>query len=139
MVRGMTESWWEYLMRIAAHAPRAEVAKAAGVDPASVSRWKTGRNTPSADRVIAVARHYRRNPIEALVAAGYLDAREVDATIEVAAGTAGLTNEQLLDALRDRLIGGSNAPEREEDEPPQHWEAARRTASEPDEGAGSAN
>lgn len=115
-------------MRVTSHASRAEVASAAGVDPASVSRWKTGRNTPSADRVIAVARHYGRNPIEALVAAGYLNPAEVDATVEVAEGTSGLTNDQLLGALRDRLIAaesstGGSAPIG--DHPPRQWEAAR--------------
>lgn len=126
----MTESWWEYLMRVTSHASRSEVANAAGVDPASVSRWKTGRNTPSADRVIAVARHYGRNPIEALVAAGYLDPTEVDATVEVAEGTAGLTNEQLLDALRDRLIAAESAVgSTGDDAPPVRWEAARTAES----------
>lgn len=113
-------------MRVTSHASRAEVAAAAGVDPASVSRWKTGRNTPSADRVIAVARHYGRNPIEALVAAGYLDPAEVDATIEVAEGTSGLTNDQLLEALRDRLRAAESGPAAPEgDRPPARWQAAR--------------
>lgn len=97
------ETWWEYLNRVTNKASQVEIARAAGVDPASVSRWKLGKNTPSADRVIAVARHFGRNPVEALVVARYLAPHEVDARIELAASAAALTDDELLVALQRRL------------------------------------
>ncbi|MBY6678234.1 MULTISPECIES: helix-turn-helix domain-containing protein [unclassified Rhodococcus (in: high G+C Gram-positive bacteria)] len=100
---GVGETWWEYLNRVTDRASQVEIARAAGVDPASVSRWKLGKNTPSADRVIAVARHFGRNPVEALVVARYLEPREVDASIELAASAAALTDDELITAVRRRL------------------------------------
>lgn len=142
---GGGETWWEYLNRVTDKASQVEIARAAGVDPASVSRWKLGKNTPSADRVIAVARHFGRNPVEALVVAGYLEAGEVDATVELAASASALSDDELLTAIGRRLAraaaSGHEAPRddalrdndalRDDDAPPPVSElhAARRAGS----------
>ncbi|MBY6367901.1 helix-turn-helix domain-containing protein [Rhodococcoides corynebacterioides] len=124
---GGGETWWEYLIRVTDKASQVEIARAAGVDPASVSRWKLGKNTPSADRVIAVARHFGRNPVEALVVAGYLQADEVDATVELAASAAALTDDELLTAIGRRL---ARAADRDDAPPPvSELHAARRSGS----------
>lgn len=123
---GVGETWWEYLNRVTDRASQVEIAKAAGVDPASVSRWKLGKNTPSADRVIAVARHFGRNPVEALVVARYLRPTEVDASIELAASADALTDDELLTAIRRRM----EAPRTVDDAPPPTTELhAARTSS----------
>lgn len=99
----MSETWWEYVNRVTRRAPQVEIARAAAVDPASVSRWKLGKNTPSAESVIKLARHYNRNPVEALTVASYLGSNEVAGVVELGTGASGLANDQLLTALAARL------------------------------------
>lgn len=99
----MSESWWEYLNRVTKRASQVEIAKAARVDPATVSRWKLGKTIPSADSVIAVARHFRRNPVEALIAAGYLDKTEAGTPIELRQSAAEISNDQLIELVTTRL------------------------------------
>jgi transcriptional regulator with XRE-family HTH domain len=63
--------WWEYVVRVAGkNATQKDIAQATGLDPASVSRWKTG--TARADLAVQFARAYHRPPVESLIAAGYL-------------------------------------------------------------------
>lgn len=71
----MPETWWEYVTRISDGAPNKEVGAAAGVDASQVSRWSEGRN-PGAKNVVQFARHYSRPPVEALIAAQYLNEDE---------------------------------------------------------------
>ncbi|WKK12000.1 helix-turn-helix transcriptional regulator [Rhodococcus ruber] len=99
----MSESWWEYVNRVSTRASQVEIAKAARVDPATVSRWKLGKTIPSADSVIAVARHFRRNPVEALIAAGYLDKTEAGTPIELRQSATEISNDQLIELITTRL------------------------------------
>lgn len=71
----MPDTWWEYVDRITGGADQKAVATAAGIDTSQVSRWSKGGN-PGAKHVIQFARHYQRPPVEALIAAQYLNEDE---------------------------------------------------------------
>jgi transcriptional regulator with XRE-family HTH domain len=78
------ESWTEYVQRITQGVPRKEVAKAAGINVSGLSRWINAvGGRPRAEKVVAFARGLRQSPVEALIAADYLDPHEVAGVIEV--------------------------------------------------------
>ena len=89
-----------------AGAAQKDVAAATGIDQSSISRWQRGTNTPRAEAVVALARAYRRSPVEALVAAGYLSAGD-RGVVELTTLTGDLTGasiDALLGELRRRLL-----------------------------------
>jgi hypothetical protein len=98
----MPESWWGYVQRISGNAPHKDIAAAAGIDPSRVTGWKQG-DRPKAENAAAFARAYGREPVEALVAAGYLGADEVSGAIEIHAPISDLGTAELLDELRRRF------------------------------------
>lgn len=108
------ETWGDYVRRVTDQTPRKRVAEAAGVDQSGLSRWVNG-SAPSAAKVISFARGLNRSPIEALIAAGYLEPADLDGPIEVAQSPAALTDDALVDELRSRLksrkrsVGGSRS------------------------------
>jgi len=83
-----TETWPEYMRRISGGATQAQIADRIGVGRLSVCNWLHGKTRPKAETVIIVARAYRRSPIEALIAASYLDSGEADNPIEIRASLA---------------------------------------------------
>lgn len=103
--------WWSYFKRIAGTETGRVIAEAAGVSEPQVSRWKSGKNRPDADALARFARHYKRPPVEAIVAAGYLRRDEVLEAVEVIRPLSELGDEELLDEIRRRMSGGSNAVE----------------------------
>jgi len=82
------ETWPEYVRRISGGATQAQIADRIGVGRLSVCNWLHGKTRPKAETVIIVARAYRRSPIEALIAASYLDSGEADNPIEIRASLA---------------------------------------------------
>jgi len=102
------ESWTEYVQRVSAGAPRKDIAKAAGVDPSGMSRWLGGQR-PSAEKVVAFARGLHQSPIEALIAAGYLEPHETSGVIEVTRSRGELSDDELLAELGERLAAESSA------------------------------
>lgn len=71
----IVETWPDYVRRVTSGLNQSEVARKTGnqVSQANVGRWLRGElTTPSASSVVAFARAFNRSPIEALVAAGYL-------------------------------------------------------------------
>ena len=84
----MAETWPEYVRRISGGATQAQIAEQIGVGRLSVCNWLHGKTRPKAETVIIVARAYRRSPIEALIAASYLDSSEADNPIEIRASLA---------------------------------------------------
>jgi len=69
-----------------------------------VSRWLTGvTGQPKAQMVISFARGLNQRPIEALVAAGYLEPEEVKGAVEVMRSPSDMSNDELLTELADRL------------------------------------
>lgn len=98
------ETWPEYLQRVTDGVPRKDIARAADLDPSGVSRWITGTTArPKAEKVVAFARGLRLNPIEALVAAGYLDPSEVNGVVEIVRTRSELSDGELVDEIAQRL------------------------------------
>jgi len=97
------EDWMEYVQRITAGVPREVVAKAAGIHVTGVYRWLRDQNRPRAEKVVGFARGLNQSPVEALIAAGYLDPKEVEGTIEVYQSRSELSDDELVAELVTRL------------------------------------
>lgn len=80
-----TESFWEYVTRIAGNQQNREIAQSIGVDASAISRWRAGEQ-PRVKTVIAFARGYGRPAVEALIAAGYLEMTDAFSSVEVGKG-----------------------------------------------------
>lgn len=92
-----TQLWSAYVLHISDGKKQDEIAAAADVNQATVSRWVNARKVPTeAANVAYLARAFGRNPLEAFVAAGMLKESE--------AGK-GLSDEsrRLLSGLRSRV------------------------------------
>lgn len=101
---GSSETWPEYLRRIAGAQTQAQIAEQIGIGRLSVCNWLHGKTRPKAETVIMVARVFRRSPIEALLAAAYLDIAELDRPIEIRVSPSELTAEDLAAEVRRRLV-----------------------------------
>ncbi len=97
------ESWTEYVQRITAGVPRKEIARAAQINISGISRWMSGETRPSAEKVVAFARGLHQSPIEALIAAGYIEPHEVSGVIEVVRSLEEVTDEELLNQVAERM------------------------------------
>ena len=97
------ETWTEYVRRVTEGIPRKDVAKAAGTDVSALSRWLTSAQRPRAEKVVAFARSLHESPIEAMIAAGYLEPHEATGVIEVVQSRGNLSDSELLIELGERL------------------------------------
>lgn len=97
------ETWPEYLRRIARGQTQTQIAARIGIARLSVCNWMHGKTRPKAETVIAVARSYQRSPIEALLAAGYLDLAEIGMAIEARASLQDVPLAQLADEVARRV------------------------------------
>lgn len=100
----MTETWPEYLRRIAAGQTQAQIAESIGIARLSVCNWLQGKTRPKPETAILVARVYERSPIEALLAAAYLDPAEVRLPIETRNSPRDLPAEEVAAEVRRRLL-----------------------------------
>jgi len=99
----MPESWWEYVQRVSAHAPNKDIAAATQTDASTITRWKQGDN-PRAETVVAFARAYGRPPVEALLAAGYLEEEDLTpGTVYIHRAARELPNSELVAEMQRRL------------------------------------
>lgn len=73
-----TTPWAIYLRALSDNATNASISITTGIPAPTLSRWFTGDYEPKPRQVVQVAHAYKANPLSALVAAGYLDADEVD-------------------------------------------------------------
>lgn len=96
------ESWIQYVQRVTEGVSRKDVGRAAGIDPSGLSRWLGGKR-PSAEKVVAFARGLHQSPIEALIAAGYIEPGEASGVIEVMRSRTELSDAELLIELGERL------------------------------------
>jgi transcriptional regulator with XRE-family HTH domain len=94
-------TWWAYVQTVAGDVQAKEIADRAGFDKSAVTRWKQGGN-PDPLFAVKFARAFGRPVVEALAAGGLITPEEADMR-EVAVGVSDLTNEELLDELRERL------------------------------------
>src|SRR5258705_501950 len=97
------ENWTGYVRRITQGAPRKEVARAAGIHESGLHRWLNSRGRPSAEKLVLFARGLGQRPLEALIAAGYLDPSEAEAVVEVHEDPAGLSDDALVAEVARRL------------------------------------
>jgi transcriptional regulator with XRE-family HTH domain len=98
----MTESWSQYVLRICGDVMQKDIAARVGVDPATVNKWIKGHR-PHGDQVVAFARAYDRSPIEAFIAASYINPDEVDSVVEVETSLQDVSDKELLRELTGRL------------------------------------
>ncbi|MDF3280442.1 helix-turn-helix transcriptional regulator [Gordonia sp. N1V] len=112
----MANDWWGYITRHAGERlTQKQIAEVSGVDQSTISRWKReGANKP--ENIIKFARAFRRPPVEALIAAGYLTENEAADVVTIRPVAADLTDDALLDEVRRRMTGGSNAVEDDEEQ-----------------------
>lgn len=88
-------TWSDYLRSITSD-NQAEIAARTDVHYSTVSRWLSDDIDPTPRTVIRVARCYGRNPIEALVAVGYLSPDEAELPISLWGDPATIPTEILL-------------------------------------------
>lgn len=97
------EDWTAYVHRISQGVPAEEIARAAGVHITTIYRWLGSPKQKSPEMVIKFARGLRQSPVEALIAAGYLEPGEVAGVIEVVRSSSDLPDSELVDELSRRL------------------------------------
>lgn len=70
------EFWDKWLRRITGDATQAEIAKRIGVSRATVQRWAV-RKVIDPETVLKLARAYRVDPVEGLLAGGWLSLEDI--------------------------------------------------------------
>ena len=110
--------WWTYFKTVAGTEDGATIAKAAEVTASQVSRWKSGKNRPDADKVVTFARNHSKSPIEALIACGFIRKDEVSGVVEIRTAATALSNQELIDEITDRLNRAAQQQEREQEQSP---------------------
>lgn len=101
----MHEDWPSYVGRVTEGMDRKDIAKAADLNVSGVSRWLTGVSQPSPEKAIHFARSLNRNPVEALVAAGYLEAADIPGAVTIMQPLEAVSTDALLAELRRRATG----------------------------------
>lgn len=93
-------SWADYVERATAGMTQAQIAEATGLAQSAISRWLRGdTEAPRAEYVVTFARALDRNPIEALVAAGYVTAAEAGARLDIKTPLSKYSNFELVQEL----------------------------------------
>lgn len=83
-------TWPEYMNGLVGDEQAKVIAARIGVDASQVSRWKNGRSLPTPENAVRLAEEYDGDPVEALLAAGHVDA----GTYSEMAGALGLSDNQ---------------------------------------------
>lgn len=96
-------SWQEYVKRHVAGRSQVSVAALTGVSQAAVSRWLKGTQGVDAAKAIEFARAVDDEPLNALVAAGFLTPAEAKARPAPAPDFSQLSNQELLDLIGSRM------------------------------------
>jgi hypothetical protein len=100
-----TETWPEYVRRVTRSMPQTRIADITGIAQTNVGRWLRGEtDAPLATTVVTFARKLGENPVEALIAAGYITLQESGAEVVAYTGLQGYSTRQLLDELDRRVI-----------------------------------
>lgn len=101
----MATEWWNYVQSLIGDDSFKEAADRAGFDKSAFTRWKKGAKADPAF-VVALARGYHTNVVEALVAAGLITDGEADmTTIHLGAreALAEASDRSLLEEIANRL------------------------------------
>lgn len=103
------ETWRGYVQRILNAMSPEDAAAVTGVSAATIYRWireESSKEPPNAMRVIAFARGFSQVPVQALIAAGYLEPRDIkEGTIEVYQSLEELSDDALLAEIARRFAG----------------------------------
>lgn len=97
------EDWATYVRRITRGSSAEDIAAATGIHVTTLYRWQRNPKQKSPEQVIMFARGMRRSPVEALIAAGYLERDEVADVAEVVRSTSDLADDELVAELTRRL------------------------------------
>ena len=98
------ETWAHYVRRISKALKQEEISEMTGISQTTVSAWFRGAPAmPKAEMVIAFAKAFQQPPVEALVAAGYLDAADAASTVRTSLSE--YRDGELYDELRRRHPG----------------------------------
>lgn len=100
----MAETWPEYLRRISSGQTQAQIAERIGIGRLSVCNWLHGKTRPKAETVIIVATAYRRSPVEALLAASYIQIDQLDQPVDIHTSPSDLPADDIAAEVRRRLI-----------------------------------
>jgi len=106
----VTETWPEYLRRIASGLTQAEIASRVGVGRLSVNNWLHGKTRPKAETVIDVARAFQCSPIEAMLAASYLTPDELNGPAEIRISLRHVEPHELASEVSRRLTAQDAPP-----------------------------
>jgi hypothetical protein len=75
----LSTEWARWLIAIAGREARqVDISERTGIDQSTVSRWLAHGHLPGAVTAVTVARAYRVDPVEALIAAAYLTREDVE-------------------------------------------------------------
>jgi transcriptional regulator with XRE-family HTH domain len=100
---GALVNWPEYVGRHMDGRTQYEVAGLVGVSPPALSRWLRGQQGVDAAVAIRFAKAVGDSPLAALVAAGYLTPEEASEQPAAAPDYSQLTNDELLQLVRQRM------------------------------------
>lgn len=96
------ETWPDYVHRVARGLTHAQISAKTGVSMSNIGRWLRGELTmPDAGNAIAFAKGFGQPPVEALIAAGYLSADEVNVD---RTPLSAYSMAELIDELRRRTV-----------------------------------
>lgn len=94
-------TWWSYVRRHSGTDTQADISRRLGLAQASVSRWVN--SAPKPENVVAFANAYGRPVLEAFVAAGFLDQRDITNIVEVRSSPSDMSDEELLAEVGRRM------------------------------------
>lgn len=101
------ENWAEYVRRVTRSMTQVRIAKATGVAQTGIGRWMRGETpAPRAESVVQFARALDEQPLEALIAAGYLTLDEAKIDTTVRPSIASFSTDELFEELRKRTLEG---------------------------------
>ena len=98
----LVETWPQYVRRISKALKQEEIAEMTGISQTTVSSWLRGAPAmPKAESVIIFAKAFGQPAVEALAAAGYLQASEVASTVRTPLSE--YDELELVEELRRRM------------------------------------
>jgi transcriptional regulator with XRE-family HTH domain len=100
-------AWSDYVRRVTTGLNQVQIAERTGIAQTAIGRWlRADSGAPRADYVVAFARAFNENPVEALIIAGYITAAEAGVE-RVRVPLSEYAPEELLADLNRRFIEGS--------------------------------
>src|ERR1700754_2127424 len=97
--------WPEYVLDVIAGRTPEQAGEMAGVHADGIRRWLKGKNEPGAHQVVAFARAFHQPVAEALIAAGYIEPKDViiSKVIEVHQSVQDISDDKLVAEIARRL------------------------------------